>query len=220
MNKKKCIVFGITSFAEMLVGYLEHYTDYKIAGYVIDRAYKKSDCLGKYPIVEFEKVENIYSPLEYDMFLALGYKNMNDLRKQKYIEAKEKGYTIASFIHPTVTMDLAHVGEGNIIFENVTLSYGVEIGNCNIIWNGCQISHETKVGDFNFFAPATVLAGKVTVENNCFCGINSAVRGANTLKNYTLVGAGCYMNNSSEEHGVYVPARALKLKKYQSRDML
>lgn len=220
MKKKKCIVFGTTAFAEMLVKYLNYYTEYETEAYVIDKAYKDSDNLGEYPVIEFENVENIYPPSKYDMFLALGYKNMNDIRMQKYFVAKQKGYAIGSFIHPTVTRDMAEVGEGNIIFENVTLSYGVKIGNCNIIWNGCQISHETQVGDFNFFAPGAVLAGKIIVENNCFFGINSAVRGANTLRNYTLVGAGCYMNDSSEENGVYVPARSLQLKKYQSRDIL
>lgn len=216
----KCVVFGITSFAGMLTEYLKKYTDYEISAYVIDSEYKTLDNIDGIPVVEFEKVEQLYSPKEYKMFLALGYRKMNETRKKKYLEAKKKGYMIGEFIHPSVTTDFAEIGEGNLIFENVTLAYGVKIGNANIIWNGCQISHETVIGDYNFLSAGSVLAGKVSVENNCFLGVNSAVKGGNILKNYTFIGAGCYLNESSEEYGAYVPSKAICLKHIKSINLL
>lgn len=220
INEKKCIIFGVTPFAKMIRHYVEKYSDIKIVAYTVDRAYKSEDTFDTLPLVEFERVEQEYSTEEYSFLLALGYKGMNELRKQKYQAVKEKGYKLENFIHPSVVKDYLEIGEGNIILENVTLAYGVKIGNANIIWNGCQISHESIIGDFNFFSVSSLIAGKTVVKNNCFLGVNSAVHGARTLEDYTLIGAGCYMNSSSKAYGVYVPARSICLENKISTNML
>lgn len=220
MEKKQCIIFGTTDFGKMLRYYMEKFTDTKIAAYAVDGAYKETDNYDGLPVVEFEKMEENYSADKYLLMLALGYSKMNNIRGKKFYEAKEKGYTLASFIHPSAGQSYAEIGEGNIVLENVTLAYGSKIGDGNIVWNGCQISHECVIGDFNYFAPGVVVAGKTIVKNNCFLGINSAVRGARTLEDYTLVGAGCYMNNSSTPYSVYVPARSICLENKRSTDMM
>ena len=220
MSNKQCIIFGTTSFAKMLRHYVEKFTDMKIIAYAIDKAYKDGEFYDELPVVEFEKIEKFYPANEYSFLIALGYSKMNDMRKKKFYEIKEKGYMLENFIHPSVVSDYAEMGEGNIIFENVTLAYNVEIGNGNIIWNGCQISHECIVGDFNFFSGNALIAGQTIVKDNCFFGINSAVRGGNTIEDYTLVGAGCYLNNGSKPYGVYVPARSICLENKKSTDML
>lgn len=220
MDKKQCIIFGTTSFAKMLRHYIEKFTEIQIAAYAIDASYKESTVFDGLPVIEFENVEEYYPPDKYSFMLALGYSKMNDIRKRKFNEVKEKGYILENFIHPSVVQDYMKMGEGNIIFENVTLAYNVQLGDGNIIWNGCQISHECIVGDFNFFSGNAIIAGQTIVKNNCFLGINSAVRGARTLENYTLVGAGCYMNGSSKPFGVYVPARSICLENKKSTDMM
>lgn len=217
---RKCIIFGITSFAKMVRYYVEKYSEIKIAAYAVDCEYKTNNIFDGLPVVEFETIEENYPPEDYSFILALGYKRMNESRKQKYQIIKKKGYKLENFIHPSVVQDCPEMGEGNIIFENVTLAYGVKIGNANIIWNGCQISHESIVGDFNFFSGGSLIAGMTVVKNNCFLGINSAVCGGRILEDYTLIGAGCYMNNSSKPYGVYVPARSLCLENKKSIEML
>lgn len=220
MKDRKCIIFGITSFAKMIRYYVEKYSDLEVVAYTVDRRYKECDIFDGLPLIEFEEIEKKYCVEEYSFILALGYKHMNEIRKQKYHAVKAKGYKLENFIYPNTSQNYFEIGEGNIILENVTLAYGVKIGNANIIWNGCQISHESVIGDFNFFSVSSLIAGKTVVKNNCFLGVNSAVRGARTLEDYTLVGAGCYMNDGSKAYGVYVPVRSLCLENKKSTDML
>jgi len=220
IKDRECIIFGVTPFAKMIRYYVEKYSNIHVVAYTVDSDYKNDDIFDNLPLVGFEKIEKIYPTENYSLILALGYKGMNNARKQKYQVAKEKGYRLENFIHPSVVQDYLEIGEGNIILENVTLAYGVKIGNANIIWNGCQISHESVIGDFNFFSVSSLVAGKTIVKNNCFLGVNSAVRGARTLEDYTLIGAGCYMNNSSKPYGVYVPVRSLCLEHKKSTEML
>ena len=41
MNKRKCIMFGLTTFAEMVRYYVEKYTDIEVIAYTVDAKYKR-----------------------------------------------------------------------------------------------------------------------------------------------------------------------------------
>ena len=220
MNKRKCIMFGLTTFAEMVRYYVEKYTDIEVIAYTVDAKYKKENIYDGLPVVAFEDMDGIYPSDESLVIIGLGYSKMNDLRKQKFIQVKEKGYKIEGFIHPSVIQDIGERGEGNIIFEGAVLGYNVKLGDGNIIWNGCNISHESVIGDFNHFSAGTTLGGKTIVKNNCFFGMNSVIRGPKIVEDYTLVGAGCYINNDTKAYGVYVPARSICLENKKSTDMM
>lgn len=217
--KRKCVIFGTTDFGKMLRFYFEKYADVQIVAYTVDKTYLGSDVYDGLPAVAYEEVEKVYPPEEYTMVIALGYKKMNQIRQQKFEDAKRKGYTIENFIHPSAVNDAVEIGEGNIILEHVTLAYGTKLGNSNIIWNGCQISHESQVGDYNFFSVDSVIAGKTTVNNNCFLGINCTVLGNRTLADATLVGAGAFVKENTEPYSVYVPARSVCLENKKSTEM-
>lgn len=216
--KKRCVVFGANDFGSMLRFYAEKYMDIVVDAYTMNRRYiteRKRDGL---PVVEFESISRKYQPEEYSFILAIGYRAMNDIRKEIYYQIKRKGYELVNIIHPSARLECLQIGDGNIILENVVLAYGTKIGSGNIIWNGCQLSHESTVGDFNYFSPSSVIAGKTIVKNNCFLGIQSAVRGGNILEDYTLIGAGSYINNSTEKNRVYVPARTICLSNKNSKE--
>ncbi len=46
---------------------------------------------------------------------------MNSVRERIFGIAKEKGYEILSFIHPTAIVNAKHMGKGNIVFENAVI---------------------------------------------------------------------------------------------------
>ena len=50
--------------------------------------------------------------------------------------------------------------------------------------------------------------------------MNSVIRGPKIVEDYTLVGAGCYINNDTKAYGVYVPARSICLENKKSTDMM
>lgn len=221
MKKTKCVIFGLTSFAQMLRHLEEKFYDVEVVAYTVDGKYKQEDVFDGLPVVAFEDLEKNYPNNEYSVLIGLGYNHMNNIRKQKFEEVKNKGYEIESFVHPQVIRNSTiEMGEGNIIFEGAILGYEVKMGNGNIIWNGVNISHESIIGDFNHFSAGTTLGGKTTVKNNCFFGMSSILRGNRIIEDYTLVGAGCYINNNTKPYGVYVPARSVCLENKKSIDMM
>ena len=88
--KRKCVIFGTTDFGKMLRYYFEKYADVQIVAYTVDKAYLESDTYDGLPAVAYEEVEKAYPPTEYTMVIALGYKKMNQIRQQKFEDAKRK----------------------------------------------------------------------------------------------------------------------------------
>lgn len=217
---KKCIVFGTSYFAEMLTYYMEKFSDCQVVAYTVDAKYRKEDTLYGRKFVDYEEVQKLYPPNEYTFIVALGYNSMNQLRKEKFRDIKDKGYTIETFIHPTAAVTEATLGEGCIVLENVSLGYGVQLSDGCIIWNGCNISHHSRIGAYSFVAPGSVLGGVVTLGKQCFLGLNSTIRSGVILGDKTLVGAGTYINGDTEPESVHVPPRSVELKGKISRDLL
>ena len=115
--KRKCVIFGTTDFGKMLRYYFDKYADVQIVAYTVDKAYLESDTYDGLPAVAYEEVEKAYPPTEYTMVIALGYKKMNQIRQQKFEDAKRKGYRIENFVHPSVVDETVAMGEG--LFSNM-----------------------------------------------------------------------------------------------------
>lgn len=216
--KNKVVIFGNTEFSYMLAEYIQRFYNACVAAFVVNKAYITASKFHGIDVFDFEDIEDKFKTDEVDFVLGIGYKSMNKIREQIYVEIKAKGYNVASFVHPNAVVETEDLGEGNIILSGAYIGCGSKLGNANVIWNGCNISHNATIGDYNYFAPSTTLGGFVQVGNNCFFGLGSVVRSSVFVADETLVGAGCYLNNSTDEFDVYVPERALKLK-YKSFDM-
>lgn len=216
---KGIIVFGTTVFSEMMCYYIQRFTDKKVYAYCIDKDGIVETSKGDLNVVAFEEIEALYPPEFHEILLTIGYTKMNTTRKKKYNEIKQKGYTLAGFIHPYADIDTLVIGEGNIFLSQSTVGPYAKIGNSNVILNGCNISHHTTLGDFNWFAPSSTIAGDVEIGSNCFFGANSTVRDGVTVGDYTLLGAGTYLNESSHPHSVYVPQRSVLLSDKDSLTM-
>lgn len=213
---KEVLIFGITDLAEVLAYNLENDKQYKIAAITVDKEYlinPLGEILRKYPCVPFETVEQYYPNDKYDFFICVGYSHMNEGRRETYQRIKEKGYRVLTYIHPTALILTNDVGEGNIIFENVTIGSFCSIGICNIFYPCSHIAHHTKVGDYNFFAISCSVAGHVQIGNQCFVGNNSTTRDKISISDKTLIGAGAYLSCCTEKGDVFVPERSVKLMK-------
>lgn len=208
----KVIIFGTTQFAELLYFNLKKDKEYEVVAFTVDGAFKKYDRFCELPVIDFEDITTIYNPERYGMFICVGYSKMNMIRKEKFLKAKEKGYRIINYIHPTALIQTKFIGEGNIFMEGVIIGPFVKIGNGNIFYPKAHIAHHTSLGNFNFIAISAAIAGNVLIADNCFFGNNCTTRNDIIIQKFTLVGAASYLSCSTDSEGlVYVPPRSVKL---------
>lgn len=216
---EKIIIFGTNNFSNMFYDYVTEDKIYEVCCFTVDKEYIVHDSWNGLPLVPFEKIQETYSPDEYKVMICLGYNKMNDFRKDVFCRVRKKGYQIVGYTHPSAIVLAEEMGEGNLIMEGAVIGSECRLGEGNIISTSVMLGHNSEVGNYNFFAGAGAVGGNAVIKNNCMFGLNCTVKHEVTVEDYTLVGAGAYINNNTEKAAVYVPARSVKLEGKTSFDL-
>lgn len=215
---EKIVILGNTQHSHMLREMVEGEDAAEIVAYTIDskfiNEYKIIHKDKEYPVVPFEKLEEVYPPSEYKVFNTVGYSKMNDIRSKKSAECLAKGYEMFTFVSKkAIVLSNVSGGVGNVIMPGSYVGTNVKIGNNNVIYSGSILTHDITIKDNSFVGAGCTIGGNVVVGNNCFLGLNSTVKNGIKLADYSLIGAAAYVNKDTEEDGVYAPARTSKLER-------
>lgn len=214
-KSKKLIIVGSGEFAEIAYEYFSYDSPYEVIGFAVEKEFKKENELMGRPVIEFESIQEIYSPKEYETFVAISYIKLNRVRTRLFQECKNKGYHCASFISPhSFVWHNVQVGENVFIFENNTIQYNVKIGDNVILWSGNHVGHRTIIEDNCWLTSHDVISGFCKIGKNSFLGVNATLGDQVHLARDTVFGAGAMTVRSLEEPGgVYVGCPARKLDK-------
>tara|TARA_B100000963_G_C22528684_1_gene626546 strand:- start:505 stop:1164 length:660 start_codon:yes stop_codon:yes gene_type:complete len=211
---KKLILFGKGPYAQIAKDYFNKDSDYEVVAFTLDNEFIDADNYEGLPMVSFDQIQEKYPPSEFNMHIALSYTDMNKLREAKYIEAKSKGYYLASYVSSNCSYKSKYLcGDNCFIFEDNTIQPYVKIGNNVILWSGNHVGHHSIIKDHNFISSHVVISGSCIIESNCFIGVNSTLTHQLTIGKETLVGAGAIITNNTEKRGIYVPPKSIKLDK-------
>jgi sugar O-acyltransferase (sialic acid O-acetyltransferase NeuD family) len=211
---KKIIIFGIGLYPEIIHQYLTDDSEFEVVAFTLDDSYINEDTYLGLPLIPFSKVQDTFPPEDYYMHVGLSYTNLNHLRKSRYHEAKEKGYTLPTYISTKATILTKHpIGDNCFIFENNTIQPFVKIGSNIILWSGNHIGHHSKIHNHNFISSHVVVSGKCVIKENCFIGVNATLAHGVTIEKENLIGAGSYISKNTTPKSVYVPPRSVKLDK-------
>lgn len=206
------LILGNGDYARMVFRYLKNTMGIQVAAYTVDKKYITESVLDGIAVIPTDETLGRFDPKTTKIYMGIGYRNMSQIKEREYIRYKKMGYDFENYIHPTASIENNVVlGEGNNIFEGVIIQEGVIMGNANLIYSGAFIAHENKIGNYNLISAKTCIAGCSVVENNCFIGINATIRDHIKLANYTLAGAGTYVNSSTSEYDVIVAPKSVVL---------
>lgn len=205
---KKAIIFGANGQAEVVSYLLEKDSEYEVVAFCCSAQYRDSDTIFDKPLVAFENIEDNYPPTEFEMYVSLSYADNNKVRERFYHEAKNKGYTLLSYISSKTTNYANSIGDNTFIFEDNTIQPFVEIGNNVILWSGNHIGHHSKIEDNCFISSHVVISGHCIIGANSFIGVNATLRDGIAIGKYNTLGAGCLMIKTSKDNQVYIGAKA------------
>lgn len=109
--------------------------------------------------------------------------------------------------------DLKTLGIGNIIFQNVFLSWNVGIGNFNKILFDTHIGHESIIGDFNEFNPKVSISGNCTIGNMNLFGVGSMIFQGKKIGNNNTIGMGSVVIRNIKSNGTWFgnPAKLIQI---------
>ena len=202
---KNLIIFGISKIAEVVYDYIKDDKRYNIVGFCVDSKYLNEDRKFGLPVESFENIENIFSPEENEILIAIGYHKMNKARADKCAGAIKKGYKLATYVnsHATVASS-TKIGYNCIILDNVAIEPHVTIGNNVCVYCNATIAHHSTIGDNTWVTSGTVVGGNSSVGKNSFLGINSTVGHNITLGEENFIGAGAIVTKNSDDKSVFI----------------
>jgi len=203
--KKSLVIFGAGEIAQLAHYYFTNDSDYRVVAFCVDKTYIKENVLLGLPVVPFEEIVDRFPPCEFEIFVALSYAKLNQLRKDKFLAARELGYTFASYISSRASvLNNGMIGENCFLLEDNTIQPFVTIGDNVTIWSGNHIGHHSVIKDHIFISSHVVISGGVEICDQCFIGVNATIRDHVYIGEKCVIGAGALLLGNAEPEGVYL----------------
>ncbi len=217
--KPKVLIFGLGNQARMAHVCLSRDSPYEVAAFVSYAKYIASESFLGLPVVAFESVAETYSPAEYEMFVALGFTDVNRVRAQVFDECRRLGYRFASYISSRISQwgDVAF-GDNCFVLDLTSIQPFVTIGDDVVIGPGVIIGHDVVIGDHSFIGPGVTIPGMVRIGRHCVIGGNSVLKDGVAVADDCIISAGSRILRNTRPGELYMekptpparlPSRAL-----------
>ncbi len=205
---RKVVIVGTSLFAEVVHCYFTELKAYDVVGFTADRDYVKDDHFLGLPLIPLDEIEHHFPPHEVAMFVAVGYAKLNQVRARLYGDVKARGYSLVSFVHPSVTLWSNNVvGDNTFVFEDNTIQPFVTIGSDTVLWSGNHIGHHSVIGDHCFITSHVVVSGNCRIGDFSFVGVNATLRDGVTIGQSCVIGAGALIMKSTGDKELFVTER-------------
>ena len=206
MKKTEIVLFGNGKIADVLLYYLQNHSEYEVVAITVDREFiGNSSSWNDLPIIPFDQIKKEFPCKDYKMFIALGYQELNKLRESKFNEAKNKGYSLISYVHPDsgIPGDCKY-GENCFIMQNCLIHPKVAIGNNVFVWSGAMIGHHSKIEDHCWLTSCSNLSSELCLGKNSFVGVNATVTEKVEIGKNCLLGANTLLTKCTENDQVFL----------------
>jgi len=210
INRAKLIIYGNGAVARMVYELVR--LQFEVKGFTLDRSCIQTASLLGLPLLPFDDIEQCFSPQDYQMLIAVGYGEMNVIREDRSLLAKEKGYKLANFIHSSVQINPSvSIGENNILLEYVSVHPFSKIGNNNFISSNSNIGHDCIIGNNCWINAGVSIAGGTEIKDNCFFGVNASAGHKIIIAKKTFVAANTFVATDTLANSVILSKNGERL---------
>jgi sugar O-acyltransferase (sialic acid O-acetyltransferase NeuD family) len=202
---EKIVIFGDSKFAREYYTCFKYDSPYEVVAFTVDSRYLHQKSFNNLPVVPFETIESVYPPNQYKMFIAIGYQRLNELRAERYSQAKEKGYQLANYISSAaVILPGLKLGDNCAINANCVISSSAIIGNNVNVGPNTVIGHDSLIQDHCFIGIGTSISGLVTIKPYSFIGTGAVIRDNVQIGRSSIIGAGAVILENTPDKSVYI----------------
>jgi sugar O-acyltransferase (sialic acid O-acetyltransferase NeuD family) len=180
----------------------------------VDRSYLRDDTFCHLPGIAFDEISARYPPTSADLFVAIGYRDLNRHRAGKFHAAKAMGYTLAAYLSSRATVWSGfQLAENCFILEDNTIQPFTAVSADTIMWSGNHLGHRSKIGAHCYIASHVMISGAVRIGDFCFIGVHATLRDHITIGERCVIGMNALITSDAAPDGVYAvegtPRRAI-----------
>ena len=210
------VVFGAGRIAEVAKVYIDAHSSDRIVGFTVDAQYVTGDRFYDLPLVAWEQLERFFSPDHVKLLGPLSYRRLNQFRRDRYLNGKERGYQFTSFIHPSCHVYTKDIGDNCFILEGNVIQPFAKIGNNVMMWSGNHIGHHCVVGDHCFFASQVGISSGTTIGQGCFLAGKVGVHEGITIGDDCMLGGGVRISKDLAAGSVVVRGVEDRVEKFKT----
>ena len=201
------VIFGAGQIAEVAHYYLAHDSPHKVAAFTVNREFVGGGTLQGLPVLAVEEIRDAYPPSRYGIFVAVSFRQLNQLRAQKLAALGDLGYRAISYVSSRAAVWAGFEARPNtFIMEHNTVQPYARIGRNVIVWSGNHIGHHSEIADHCFIASHAVISGSVRIGEYSFVGVNATIRDNVRVGRSCVIGAGALILKDTKDNEVYMGA--------------
>lgn len=205
MKQKKLILFGTGKIAEVVHYYAANECGFEVAGFCVDDAFVQTDSFCEKPVVALSKLVDQFPPSSYGMFVAVGYHELNALRKRKCEELSALGYHLVSVIPKSSNLPTnVKTGTNCFIMPPAIIHPCVTIGNDVFVWSGAMIGHHSVIADHCWLTSNCSIGGNVTLGQQTFVAMNAVVSHSVEVGEKCFLGANTLVTKKLDDQQVVI----------------
>lgn len=203
--KKDIVIFGTGKIAEVVFYYAKEECGFNVVAFCVDEAYKNTGHFQGLPVVSFDKVELDFPTETCDMFIAVGYHDLNRLREARCNEAINKGYSLVSIVSPLANVPSnVNIGWNCFIMPPAIIHPCVTIKNNVFVWSGTMVGHHSVIDDHCWLTSACNISGNVQLGANTFMAVNATIGHSVNIGRNCFIGANALITKNLEEDKVVI----------------
>lgn len=158
----------------------------------------------------FERINKLYDKEEIEISISMGEPAFRDSIAQRVIE---KGYTLATLIHPSVYVsESTRIGSGTIICMGSFVSCDVAIGENVLIQPHASLGHDCQISNHAVLSSFVSLSGECSVGERTYIGMSVPVKEAIKIGRDSIIGMGSVVLRDIQDGVIALgnPARPMK----------
>lgn len=176
-----------------------------VTAFCVEDEFHFSDVYLDLPLIRISDLKTTFPPESFDVFVAVGYQEINGLRARLFSHCEDLGYDFASYCSPSSwTEERFAVPKNFFLMASSVIQPGVVVENNVFIFSGVMIGHHSKIGPHSWLASGVSIGGSVDIEESCFFGINAAISHEIRIGERSLIGAGALVTRDVRRESVMI----------------
>ena len=212
--KKKILIFSAgpagREVNQLILSINKYKPTWEVIGFVDDDPKKIGKTIDKIKVYSTKN-----KPKKNNIYATCGIMD-NKIRKKIFSnEILKSNYKLTNLIHPHVEQpDCFKLGIGNIIFNNVHISFEVTLKNFSIVSNFCDLGHNLFSDDYLTIMPSVVIGGNCRIKKNTLIGSGVKIYQGLTIGKNSKIGMGTLITNKVNDNSNVVDYPRKIIKKF------
>ncbi len=199
----KIVIYGNGDMAELAIIRFRS-TGHEVIACIVDAHCINSEQVLDLPLYPFTELQARFPAEHYQLFIAIGFAQANQLRAERFELCKELGYTCASWISPSARIgEQVSWGENCCIADQVILEPFVSLKDNVNIGSNSVIGHHSELGEHVYLSAGVLCSGRVSVSPFATLGTGAVIKDNVSIGKGVLIGAGVVLQGNALANTVY-----------------